>query len=242
VGTGDAFNLEPGTLAFNAKEFQFLTDDKKLEAFNAWFKGQVDSKILSVDSLTGTPWTSEYVQSAYRKGVVRAYTMVNKEALAASKPFYDGGKAQFLKDAFNSPEAVSKVRLLGTRTFETLKGITSDMGSQLNQILAGGIAEGRNPKELARQINAKIDGISRKRALTLARTEVIHAHAEGQLDSFKRLGVDEIGIEAEWLTAGDKRVCPRCAANEGKVFSIDEARGLIPLHPNCRCAFAPVVE
>jgi hypothetical protein len=43
------------------------------------------------------------------------------------------------------------------------------------------------------------------------------------------------------LTAGDDKVCPRCediAANGP--YLIDEARGLIPAHPSCRCAFDPV--
>ena len=40
------------------------------------------------------------------------------------------------------------------------------------------------------------------------------------------------------LTAGDDRVCSICEdiAEEGP-YDIDQARGLIPAHPNCRCAF-----
>jgi hypothetical protein len=42
------------------------------------------------------------------------------------------------------------------------------------------------------------------------------------------------------LTAGDDRVCQDCEdiAADGP-YDIDEARGLIPAHPNCRCAFIP---
>jgi hypothetical protein len=42
------------------------------------------------------------------------------------------------------------------------------------------------------------------------------------------------------LTAGDDRVCQNCQdiAEDGP-YEIDEARGLIPAHPNCRCAFVP---
>lgn len=44
-------------------------------------------------------------------------------------------------------------------------------------------------------------------------------------------------------TAGDYKVCLRCEeiAADGP-YSIDEARGLIPAHPSCRCAFEPVEE
>jgi len=45
------------------------------------------------------------------------------------------------------------------------------------------------------------------------------------------------------LTAGDDKVCPRCEdiADSGP-YTIDEARGLIPAHPSCRCAFDPVED
>jgi len=42
------------------------------------------------------------------------------------------------------------------------------------------------------------------------------------------------------LTAGDDRVCQDCEdIAEGGPYEIDEARDLIPSHPNCRCAFVP---
>ena len=76
----------------------------------------------------------------------------------------------------------------------------------------------------------------------IARTEVIAAHAEGQLDAYSVLGVKQVKVQAEWLTAGDDLVCPLCADLDGEVMSIDEARGLIPRHPLCRCAWKPVTD
>lgn len=42
------------------------------------------------------------------------------------------------------------------------------------------------------------------------------------------------------LTAGDDNVCEDCEdiAGDGP-YTLDEAQGLIPAHPNCRCAFVP---
>jgi hypothetical protein len=42
------------------------------------------------------------------------------------------------------------------------------------------------------------------------------------------------------LTAGDDKVCEECQdiAADGP-YDLDTARGLIPAHPNCRCAFIP---
>jgi len=133
---------------------------------------------------------------------------------------------------------MSKVRLLGTRSWQGLKGITDAMGLDLNRILAEGMVDGRGAVQIAKDMMKQV-GFSRSRAMTFARTEIINAHAEGQLDAFGKLGIEELGVMAEWSTAGDDRVCERCFGMEGQTFDIKEARGLIPLHPNCRCSWIP---
>lgn len=246
VDTEDCFGLknEDRHIIFNAGEFGFPTDAEKLEAFMKWFKQQVDSGILGVSGGVDPdkPWTGVYVDSAYKRGVVQAYTRLHRQPLAAQQPFYEATKAQFLRDSFATPEAISKIKMLSTRSYELLKGISVDMGAKLNMKLAEGLSAGRHPYVIAREIAKGIEGISIRRAETLARTEIIHAHAEGMLDSFEALGVDEVGIEAEWQTAGDGRVCPLCSDLSGEIFTVAAARGMLPRHPNCRCAWMPYVK
>lgn len=229
------FNAEP-------QRWQFRTDEQKLTAFNGWLQGQVDQKILSVDGHKGEPWTNKYIDSAYKQGAMRAYIDTHKEALAQSADFYKGSQAEFLRQAFNQPERVSKLKLLYTRTYEDLRGVTAAMSQQMSRTLASGLANGYGPDKIAREMRNTITGISKNRAEVLARTETIYAHSEGQLDSFKDLGVEEVGVMAEWATAGDDRVCSRCEEMEGKVFSVAKSHGLIPLHPNCRCTWLPSLE
>ena len=218
--------------------WRFHTADKKLTAFNKWFQQRVKDSVLDVDT-TGKPWLAKYVESSYKTGALRAYTDAHPELGIESPDFYRGSKEQFLKSAFGAPERVSKLKLLYTRTFEELKGITAVMSQQVSKQLAQGIADGKNPLDIARGMSKTIDGISKSRARTIARTEMIYAHAEGQLDAFEDLGVDELDIMAEWNTAGDDRVCDECQPLEGVLLSVDEARGLLPRHPNCRCAWIP---
>jgi len=45
-----------------------------------------------------------------------------------------------------------------------------------------------------------------------------------------------------WVTAGDDWVCEQCAALEDQIFTLETARGMLPLHPNCRCALYPLEE
>lgn len=220
------------------QEFRFSTDAQKIGKFREWFQDQVDAKILSTTA-NGEPWSATYVESAYKKGVVRAYTDTRPNLDADQLGFYNGQKSEFLKSAFAAPEATSKIQLVATRSFETLRGINSTMSSRLNMILADSLANGYGADKIARMMTKQITSMSKVRAKRLARTELAYAHAEGQLDSFERLGIEELGVMAEWHTAGDNRVCPLCAPLESVTIPVKKARGMLPRHPNCRCAWIP---
>jgi SPP1 gp7 family putative phage head morphogenesis protein len=229
----------------HAREFQFRTDAGKMAAFQEWFQQQVKADVLTVSpgaalgSMAAGPWTAKYVESAYKQGQLNAY-LATRSALSPTDPnFISQSQAEFLRHSINQPETISKIQLLATRSFEDLKGVTAQMGANMNRILAQGLIDGSGPRVIAKSMTDNIDTLTNTRALVIARTETIYAHAEGQLDAFAKLGVKELGVKAEWSTAGDDRVCPECASLEGEVFDIEEARGLIPKHPNCRCSWIP---
>lgn len=236
----DAFGLAPKNLSgfeIRNTRYAFLTDSGKLQSFRDWMQEQFDSKLLSSDD-NGEPWTSKYVKSSYKQGAVRSFIDTRKEALSEESPFFKGTKAEFLSSFFNGQTATSKIELVSTRAFEGMKGITGPTAAAMNRVLADGIAHGRGARAVARDLVNEAE-LGRKRAMVVARTELIHAHAEGQLDSLEALGVEEVGIMVEWSTAGDGKVCQRCRGMAGTIRTIAQARGLIPLHPNCRCAWIP---
>ena len=233
-------------LGLTANAYVFETDDKKIRRFRQWLQAQIDAGILEVNPISGEPkgmkpWMYTYIDSAYRKGLVSAY-LAGKPELGKKMPHYDGAKSQFLASAFSRPERTSKLALLYTRSYDDLKGVTSTMATQLSRTLTDGVSHGKGPMEIARTMTKQIKGINRQRARVIARTEVIHAHAEGQLDGLSDLGIENVTADVEWSTAGDDGVCPKCEALEGKTFSLKKAHGMIPLHPNCRCSWLPIIE
>jgi SPP1 gp7 family putative phage head morphogenesis protein len=176
------------------------------------------------------------------------FDQVRKPALAFEpgagvSDFFAGTKDEFLRSAFGRPVAIERVKQLAGRVFHGppgvgLRGVTQEMAERMSQTLTDGLVQGKNPREIARDLAKAID-VGKKRAEMIARTEVIRAHAEGQLDVMERLGVEEVGVMVEWSTAGDDRVCPMCQPLEGIVMKIREARGTLPRHPLCRCSYIP---
>lgn len=244
MNTKDALGLKPrvnpitGNAAPTPRQYEFLTSAQKVQAFRTWLQGQINAGILELPAGANpaTPWTSQYLISAYRKGLASAYQ--NTPAGKKGAIFGTSTEQAFVTTAFASPETTTKIALLGTRAFENMRGVTDTMASKLNQILAQGMADGSGPLAIARDMVDQID-FSMSRALTVARTETIYAHAEGQIDAFEALGVKKLGVEMEFSTAGDDYVCPICASMEGQVYTTEEARGIIPVHPNCRCSWIP---
>lgn len=225
----------------------FQTSPQKVESFRRWIATQVEADILVAQTdLDRAYWTS-FVEEGYKKGAGRAFDDVRKPALASGKEqlsFFQGTREEFLRQSFGRPVAIEKVKLLAGRVFTDLKGVTDEMSTKMTRALTQGLAQGQNPREIARAMIRDGVGFTKKRgiqsrALTIARTEIIRAHAEGQLDALENLGVEEVGVMVEWSTAGDDRVCPLCQPLESTVLKIKEARGILPRHPNCRCSFIP---
>lgn len=221
--------------------WKFRTSSVKLEEFRKWLQSQIALDVIpdEDDKLRQDEWWEKYTYEAYEKGVLRAFTDAKQKRLDESLPVYEAKKEQFLRDSFVQPESAEKVKLLASRVFTDLKGVTDVMSSQMSRVLVDGLSRGAGPMEIARELNDRVEHIGITRSRLIARTETIRAHAEGQLDALERMGVEEVGVAVEWDTAGDSRVCPLCSSMDGVILKVKESHGLIPRHPNCRCSFLP---
>lgn len=221
--------------------WKFRTSSIKLEEFRRWLQEQIALEIIpdEDDPSQQDEWWEKYVTEAYEKGVLRAFTDAQAKLLSESSIAYDARKEQFLRDSFVQPESREKVQLLASRVFTDLKGVTDVMSQQMSQVLVEGLSSGSGPMEIARKLNDRVEHIGITRSRVIARTEILRAHNEGQLDAFERMGVEEVGVAVEYDTAGDGRVCKLCSAMDGVVLTVKESRGLLPRHPQCRCVYLP---
>ena len=205
-----------------------------------FFPGQssgIEGTIGETSEQISSNWTDVHIRSAYQKGVTRAQSELNKAG--ANVPLFQQ-TTEGLGGVFNAPFHADRARLAFTQTFEGLKGITKAMDAGISSALSTGMAEGRSPRQIAKSINDRVDKIGLVRAKTLARTEVVRAHHQASINEYERAGIQGVTVKAEWSTAGFN-VCQICQGNEGRIFTLDAIRGLIPAHPNCRCVALPIV-
>ncbi len=239
--------------------FNFPRTADKLNAFMKWMNIQVEKGLLEmaefqrIGESIEPAWTNLYVQDSYKRGIMRARSELRKAGYpvpAAGDPFNS------IEAIMGTPFHIDRVGVLYTRVFSDLKGITTAMDTQISRILGQGLIDGDNPRLLARKLIATINGsgmgelgitdsIGRfipatRRAQTLARTEIIRAHHQAMVQEYKNWAVDEIEVIAEFVTAGDDRVCSECAGYHGNRYTLKRAEYLVPVHPNCRCIVIPL--
>jgi hypothetical protein len=211
--------------------------------------GRLEDKIFMLHNTLDTlienafagPWTGVYVIAGYTKGY--------KDGLASARP--SGG---------HNP----RLNTLHVAAMGELQGITAALKQQVARVVTQGLQGGKNSITLSRMATAAIARVQQQRFAPFANTVIVDAHAHGKLDALEQRSIKRVGIvpefrpariariqdarrrpaesefQAVWVTAGDADVCPRCQEYEGQVMSIDQARGMIPLHANCRCTWEPV--
>ncbi len=210
-------------------------DSEKVKKFREWLAKQVEEDVLDA---TTEEMFKRFTKAAYQKGGARAFDDASKvrrlrDAGTKGDDFYQGGREEFLRSAFNRPIAEERVAILTDRSFSDLRGVTDAMSAKMTRALADGLTRGDSPHDVGRALSDEVDGIGRVRGEMIARTEVIRAHSEGQLDSLEAMGVDQVGVQVEWEVTPDDRLCPLCESLDGVVLDLDDARGLLPRHPNC---------
>lgn len=239
------------------RAFAFARSADKLAAFDEWLSTQVDKGMLDVRNIrqvgTGVEgaWTNRYIFDSYKRGVERARYELDKAGFDVPTIEQTGG----INISLGTPFHIDRLGLMYTRTYEGMRGLTEQMKTQISRVLAQGLADGDNPRLLARKLVSTINGTgmgdlaltdtlgrfipAQRRAMLLARTEVIRAHHVATIQEYRNWAVEGVTVKAEFMTAGDNRVCGICESYQGERFNLDEAEKLIPIHPQCRCICLP---
>lgn len=149
-----------------------------------------------------------------------------------------GNTADILIDwnlaATEAKAALSGSQVLWDQASTWIAKQTHGLGYQISQKLAALWDQGATREEMLAAIE-EILGATRGTAAVLLDTAVGQAIAQGSLATYQMAGLDY----ADFVTAGDTRVCPACEdAEQQNPYQLTDVP-LPPLHPGCRCAVSP---
>lgn len=132
--------------------------------------------------------------------------------------------------------------------------LSSDLDSIVEAVIAAmvtafadSVRAGEPLSKALSNVRKTVDKVGSKRTAAMTATAIVGAFAAAQLARYAQLGIRSVGAvpEFQWVTA--EKPCPRCArlaaADNGRgrgIYTLEQARGLIPVHPFCRCRWSPV--
>ena len=197
-----------------------------------WFEQMVE--VVDQYTLTGSIMDAEAEANAWSEAFLPLYTQVYEDAFSVTS---EGGRmtpAHRQAPGLLSPWALE---WLATRSLTTAQLVGQTTVTELRKALVEGFEAGESIPQLSARIMKYYKAGFEKRAPMVARTEVSAASNEGAIGGWEYNGVEKV----EFLAAPDV-TCDECEPRDGQVYAIDEARGNIPVHPNCRCTWVPVID
>ena len=122
------------------------------------------------------------------------------------------------------------------RSLTLAKSINKTTLEALRIQLSLGFEAGESIQQLILRIEGYFTENAKTRAEMVSRTEIIASSNEGALHRYELSGIDK----SEFFIAPD--ACEECIPYDGKIYATKDSHGIIPIHPNCRCVWLPVVE
>lgn len=204
---------------------------------------QARSVARYVDALIGRAvfddgvWQSQYIRGAYVRGLGNAVEDLRR-----------GG----YRDIGNPGDIVAQtahaaaIATLLARYNADLRKIQASTVQQVIDKMTLALVAGLPLPDVADEVDKRIRGVGLVRSGALAQTAAVATVAAATLALYERFGVPlvEPSIEQVFTTAGDSRVCPVClelsTRDNGRgpgIYTIDQARGVIPVHVKCRCSW-----
>jgi hypothetical protein len=208
-----------------------MAASEKVERFTAYARASVNRSFDLRSDVSGL------MHKVYSRGFLAAYGEESREAIPPSSR----ASSLYVTQLLNDTLAVSEATL-----------------QQMVHAVSIGVTNSSKPGVIYSKVFKVLRKLTLQRLVISGQTFITQAFNHGKLDAYSELGVNEVGIRAEHMpvrpimdarssdrevrfrTVGDEFVCGICEDLEDKTYTINEARGVIPVHPNCRCEFVRV--
>lgn len=224
-------------LAPNAKRYQFRLEPWTLDAMLADLDAFVDG--LMLEGGRASNWFHElYVSVAYQRGAAQQLSNLSAQSPAYRKAI------DTLQTLVRSEPYQRRLMLLAAREFEEMQGLAGNIKANMSRVLVEGMATGRNPRDIAKQITEQA-GIERRRANRIARTEIPTALRRARLDEAED-AIERYDLRSKEMHYSALSPTTRAthAARHGKLFTVDQQRDWWARDGNsinCKCTTITVL-
>lgn len=183
----------------------------------------------------------DFVQESTLFDVEQIESALNEEFLAVIGAEVEGYGGALGREGIMQLTQIERNRILsGTwsgehfsaRVWRSTSAIADKMRTEITNMLV----DGKSTQDIRRAVMRQF-GATYANADRLVRTEMSYSFNQLELSNCRASGRQYVQI----VTAEDASMCDRCAELTDKVFPIDSAP-FLPVHPRCRCCYAPWVE
>lgn len=206
---------------------------QQLDVFTRWFNSAIYATVVQ-----NGVWLNEHARRAFAHGLHEAEQRWTKKPMLAQP---DDVYARFYHNE--------------------LEGIADATVQQVSRAISTGLINRENGRALYRRVTAVTTKILEPRLYALGHQLIVQQHNLGLLMQLRAAGETQVGVipesrqrlpkrdgfsdqeEVNVITAGDEDVCDDCNDYaEGGPYEIDDVESVLPMHPNCRCAWVPTTD
>lgn len=143
----------------------------------------------------------------------------------------------FTKVPFDTIEKAINYPWSGSMFSEIVWKNKQQLVYNLKKIITKGLVEGKSYFNMSKELS-KAMGKGVNDSLNVIRTETAHIVNQATLDRYNDSGVVE---KIRIIAAEDERMCDICGEMHNAEYELG-SEPILPLHPNCRCCYAPVID
>lgn len=219
------------------RKYLFNIDESVMDGISAEISALIDAILL--EGGKRDLWLLKaYVVPAYQQatGQAVANLSIQSQAYAAARPS--------LESVLLSQPYQNRLGYVRARVFEDMQGLTAYAKDNLGRALMQGMADGKNPLDIAKDITART-GVVDSRARMIARTEVNTAFRRARMDedddAAASLGIRTMQLHISALSPTTR---PKHASRNGLLYSTEQQREWWSRDGNsvnCKCSTIAVL-
>jgi SPP1 gp7 family putative phage head morphogenesis protein len=203
--------------------------EANINRFVIWLRDAIAGERRGIFTKNANRW----VKAGYERGLKDADAELRRNG-------FDTDGLRDTDTAIDTEPHRGVLKALYRRTFREWEGVVDATVKAGSRELSDAVDRGDSPSAAFRAVSDRMQKVGKYRASKVAQTEVVRAHSNATLERYRQAGVQAVGAQVEYRTAGDRSVCEECESVTGETYAIGDAFGLIPQHPGCRCRWLPV--